>query len=355
MKLPDSIVFSRDIVSDILDFFNRCHFSKVAVLVDDNTRKHCYSKIKAGLPEHLLIEISSGEEFKTLDTCQIIWKSLTDQGFDRKSLLVNLGGGVIGDMGGFCAATYKRGIAFVNIPTTLLSQVDASIGGKLGIDFMGFKNHIGVFQDPVRVFLHAGFFETLPEAEVYSGFAEVIKHCLIRDRKKFSEISDIPFQMLDLEELTSHSVKIKYDVVQEDPTEKGLRKILNFGHTIGHAIESHYLDKPGEKLLHGQAIAMGMVCEAFLSSKKLSLSEDELTSICSYILELYQLPAIPASEMELIAGLAKQDKKNEGNKIYASLLKNIGDCTINIPIDEEEILSSMVYYNGQISITQNNY
>ncbi len=355
MKLPDSIVFSREIVTDLIDFFTGNQYSKVAVLVDDNTRKFCYPKVRNGLPQHILIEIRSGEEHKTLDTCQLIWKSMTDHGFDRKALLVNLGGGVIGDMGGFCAATYKRGIAFINIPTTLLAQVDASIGGKLGVDFMGYKNHVGVFQDPVKVFLHTDFFETLPEAELKSGFAEIIKHCLIRDGAKFREISARPFQALDLEALTHHSVEIKYEVVREDPTEQGLRKILNFGHTIGHAIESFYLDKPGQKLLHGQAIAMGMICEAYLSFEKLSLSRDELKEVCNYIIKEYLFREIPHSDMELIAGLTKQDKKNEGDKINSSLLNTIGDCSVNIPISAEDVRKSLEYLNKQLSAIQNNY
>ncbi len=276
MAQPSNIVFCRDIGNELKEFFDQNSFSKIGVIVDEHTRLHCYPLVQSAIPDHVLLEIKSGEEQKNLRTCEQIWNDLTENAFDRKSLVVNIGGGVIGDMGGFCAATYKRGIAFINIPTTLLAQVDASIGGKLGIDFHNFKNHIGVFQNPLKIFLDATFFPTLSPAELRSGYAEVIKHCLIRDSQKFEEIIQTPYGNLDLFALTKHSVDIKNKVVQEDPKEQGLRKILNFGHTIGHAIESFYLENGDRKLLHGEAIAVGMICEAFISTKKCTLSYKEL-------------------------------------------------------------------------------
>jgi 3-dehydroquinate synthase len=348
MKIPGSIIFCDEVVSDLQQFFVENAFSNVAVIVDDNTIEHCYPMIRDTLPKHVVVEIASGEEHKNLQTCQSIWGVLTDHAFDRKSLVVNLGGGVIGDMGGFCAATYKRGIDFINIPTTLLAQVDASIGGKLGIDFIGFKNHIGVFQNPLRVFLDQTFFETLAAAELRSGYAEIIKHCLIRDAEKFDEITKTPYEALNLSELTRHSVEIKNDVVLEDPTEQGLRKILNFGHTIGHAIESFYLEQPGKKLLHGEAIAVGIICETFLSMKKLEVSEDDLKQATNYMLEIYQSKPIPEEDIEAIIALTRQDKKNEGEKINCSLLHKIGDCACNIGIDHQDIRSSIEYFNEQI-------
>ncbi|MCD8540568.1 MAG: 3-dehydroquinate synthase, partial [Leadbetterella sp.] len=241
-------------------------YSALVVIADRNTRKDCYPRIKEVLPRHLLITVQDGEEYKNLDTCINIWNKLTEAEFDRHALVINLGGGVIGDMGGFCAATYKRGIDFIQVPTTLLAQVDASVGGKLGIDFQGFKNHIGVFTQPRAVLIDTGFLTTLPERELRSGYAEVIKHCLIRDRKMWdkirkSELGDIP-----MKELVSHSVETKKAIVTEDPTEKGLRKILNFGHTVGHAVETFHLTR--ERLLHGEAIAIGMICEAYIAYSK---------------------------------------------------------------------------------------
>lgn len=351
MTLPNNIVFCQDVDRELNTFFSGQQYSKVAVLVDNNTKKHCYPLVRAAIPEHILIEIESGEEQKNLDTCQYIWNELTANAFDRKSLFVNIGGGVIGDMGGFCAATYKRGIDFINIPTTLLAQVDASIGGKLGIDFHNFKNHLGVFQNPLKVFLEKRFFSTLDPAELRSGYAEIIKHCLIRDRLKFDEITKTPYNELDWFELSKHSVDIKNKVVAEDPTEKGLRKILNFGHTIGHAIESYYLEIPEKKLLHGEAIALGMICESYLSAKKTTLKETDLERITNYILDIYNLKAISIEDIDGIIKLTKQDKKNEGDKIKSSLLNSIGDCAFNIEIDYLEIEASIKYFNDRA----NNY
>ena len=348
MNLPNNIIFSHDIVHDLKAFFETKSYTKVAVIVDENTKLHCYPKIREVVPDHILIEIRSGEEEKNLNTCQLIWKDLTNNSFDRKSLVVNLGGGVIGDMGGFCAATYKRGIDFINIPTTLLAQVDASIGGKLGIDFHNFKNHIGVFQNPLKVFLDVSFFETLNPEEMRSGYAEIIKHCLIRDGKMFEKIINTPYEQLDHYELTKHSVNIKNKVVEEDPTEQGLRKILNFGHTIGHAIESYYLDQPDKKLLHGEAIAVGMICEAYLSKTMLGLTELELEKISNYVLSIYRSIKIAESDIKSIIQLTKQDKKNEGDKIKCSLLNSIGDCTFNIDIDKNDIEQSILYLNSLI-------
>ncbi len=346
--IPNNICLTRNVGDELSKFFHENRFTKIAVLVDDNTKNHCYPIIIKSLPSHTLIEIPSGENHKNLHTCEIIWNALTKLAFDRKSLLVNLGGGVIGDMGGFCAATYKRGIEFINIPTTLLAQVDASIGGKLGIDFNGFKNHIGVFQNPRLVFLDPVFHQTLSPAELRSGFAEIIKHCLIRDGEKFHYLQYTPFDALDLFALVEHSVKIKQDVVVEDPTEKGLRKILNFGHTIGHAIESYYLDVPGKRLLHGEAIAIGMICEAWLSWNKLSLTDAELAGITQYILKIYSPERILEKDIDSIIELTNQDKKNEGAIIQSSLLQKIGDCTFNIPINHVEIGDAIRYFNGSV-------
>lgn len=347
--MPDNICLTRHINNELSKFLSENHFTKLAVLVDVNTKKHCYPLLSESLPGgHTLIEIPSGENHKNLNTCQVIWEALTVQAFDRKSLLINLGGGVIGDMGGFCAATFKRGIEFINIPTTLLAQVDASIGGKLGIDFHGFKNHIGVFQNPRKVFLDPVFFETLPAEELRSGFAEIIKHCLIRDGEKFTELLNTPFHTLDFFELIRHSVIIKHEVVEEDPTEKGLRKILNFGHTVGHAIESYYLDLPEKRLLHGEAIAIGMICEAWLSYEKLTVTEGELAEITEYLLKIYKPVRIAESDIERIIELTNQDKKNEGEIIQSSLLQKIGRCTFNIPINHKEIENAIRYFNEAI-------
>ncbi len=345
MSIPSDVIISKNVEEELQHFFKEHSFSKAAVLVDENTRKYCLPVVQEYLPKGVvLIEIKSGEEQKHLETCVDIWDTLTENAFDRKSLLINLGGGVIGDMGGFCAATYKRGIPFVNIPTTLLAQVDASVGGKLGIDFKGYKNHIGVFQEPLRVFICPKFLSTLDHRELRSGFAEVIKHCLIADRHKFAELKNVPLSDQDWEDILSHSVAIKGKVVTEDPQERGLRKILNFGHTLGHAVETFFLNR-GNRILHGEAIAIGMVCEAWLSKSKCGLTEDEFGEIYQYIDRLYDLTIIDPTYFEEILSLTLQDKKNENNKVKASLLKEIGSCQFNIDLSREEMEESFLAYN----------
>ncbi len=329
-------------------FFEQFRYSKIGVLVDENTFRDCYPILKKLLPQpHLVIQIRSGEEHKNLQTCTSIWQQMTDNQFDRKSILLNLGGGVIGDMGGFCASTYKRGIDFMQIPTTLLSQVDASVGGKLGIDFQGFKNHIGIFRNPNHVLIDAQFLKTLPERELRSGFAEVIKHCLIADANYWEKITQNDLHQQNWAEIIRHSVRIKYQVVTQDPTEKGLRKILNFGHTVGHAIETIYMESPEvERLLHGEAIAIGMICEAFISLKKGLITEKTCQKIQKYILKIYGKMPVREDFMEVILQNTLQDKKNEGSTIHASLLVGLGECAFDIPINAQEIRSSILYYNS---------
>ncbi len=319
------------------------NYSSIAVLVDKNTRSYCYDRVKKKLPKHSVIEILSGEEYKTVDTCQFIWQQMTELNFDRHSLLIVLGGGVLGDMGGFCAATYKRGIDFFLIPTTLLSQVDASIGGKLGIDFGSFKNHIGVFQLPISTNIATAFLKTLPKEQLRSGFAEIIKHCLIADKKMWSVISKRPFDKQNWLKLVKHSVKIKSVVVKKDPTERGVRKILNFGHTIGHALEGYFLTS-GNRLLHGEAIAAGMIMESNIAASKKLISKRELESITRYIIAVFGKIRLPDAGHWI--DLMKQDKKNKGNMILMALPNGIGKAVWDVSVNETEIRGSLDYYRS---------
>ncbi|PIB34334.1 3-dehydroquinate synthase [Reichenbachiella sp. 5M10] len=337
-----------DIQKSLSTFLANKQYSKIAILVDENTEEHCLPKLIDCLPDHYLITIRSGEENKNLSTCEDIWMALTEAGFDRKGLMINLGGGVIGDMGGFVASTYKRGFEFLNIPTTLLSQVDASVGGKLGIDFHGFKNHIGIFNEPQNVLIYTGFYQTLPQEEIRSGFGEVIKHGLIYDAAYWEQVKTINPYDQDWTDIVAHSIAIKKKVVTDDPFESGLRKILNYGHTIGHAIESYFLEIPGQRLLHGEAIALGMICEAFLSHKFTGLSSQALEEITNYLIHVYNPVKIDPQLFEVILGLTLQDKKNEGGVVQFSLLKEIGTCAINIPIGIPDMIDSMFYLNEKI-------
>jgi len=335
-----SIVFS----SGNVDFSGLGSYSQVAVLTDSNTSKNCYSLIQPLLPEHHVVEVHAGEEHKNLDTCKLIWQKLTDLNFDRHSLLIVLGGGVLGDMGGFCAATFKRGIDFVLIPTTLLSQVDASVGGKLGIDFNNFKNHIGVFCEPKATIINAAFLKTLPERELRSGFAEVIKHCLISDEKMWQIIRQKGLQDQNWEILVKHSVDFKKSVTNSDPKEKGLRKILNFGHTVGHALESYFLAE-GNRIFHGEAIAMGMIMESFIACEKKLISTDQLNEITSYLIQIFEKQDMPWGDA-LVIQLVTQDKKNRGKEILMALPEGIGKAKWDIAISEEELERSFDYYRS---------
>jgi len=344
--IPDYVDITESAKDSIDNLLLDKKYTQVAVLCDEHTLEHCYPLIKDTLKDHHVIEIPSGEDYKNLNTCQTIWNQITDKQFDRKSLLINLGGGVIGDMGGFCAATYKRGIDFVQVPTTLLAQVDASIGGKLGIDFNGFKNHIGVFKLPVRVIVDPVFLKTLPDRQVKSGYAEVIKHGLIHDNTVFKNLIKTDLSNTKWLETIKESIIIKGDIVEADPFEKGQRKLLNFGHTIGHAIETQFLEKHTNELLHGEAVAIGMICESWLSNRKLNLPTNQLEEIQKYLTGIYGKKDLYDLNIDDFVGNLKQDKKNKGNKILFSLLNEIGEARFDVSISPEEAIESLEYYRN---------
>lgn len=324
------------------EFFANRQYSSVAVLTDANTYKYCYPLVQPALPNHSVFTIPAGEEHKNLEACTVVWEKLTELRFDRHSLLIVLGGGVIGDLGGFCAATFKRGIDFVLMPTTLLAQVDASVGGKLGIDFHQFKNHIGVFCEPVATLICPTFLTTLPERELRSGFAEIIKHCLISDKKMWDVVRAKSLEDQDWATLIPHSVGFKKHVIETDPREKGLRKILNFGHTVGHAVESYFLNS-GNRLFHGEAIAVGMIAEACIAESKKLITRTELMEIGSYVKQIYPKVILPSTFDEII-NLMAQDKKNKGNKILMALTEGIGKACWDVEVSPEEIEESLKYY-----------
>lgn len=367
-------------LKDLNTFLNKNHFSKIGIIVDENSQKFCLPILQSSIVsrQSSILTIPSGEHHKNLTTCENIWRQLTDLYFDRRSLIINLGGGVIGDMGGFCASTFKRGIDFVQVPTTLLAQVDASIGGKVGVDFQNYKNHIGLFKDPEAVFIYPGFLKTLDKKEKLSGFAEIIKHCLIADRQKWNEILHKGLEDQDWENLIAHSIDIKLSIIKNDPDEKGLRKLLNFGHTIGHALESFYLqptnpnkqsavgsrqstvssrqsavnkssnqqiNKSPKNLRHGEAIAIGIVCETFISNQRDMISKDELNSITNYIISTFGKIEIDKTDFENVISITLQDKKNENDKINCTLLVQIGKASFDNFVSKEEIRESLIYYN----------
>jgi 3-dehydroquinate synthase len=347
--MPSSILYG-NALEKLVEFLKDKGIEQGVIIVDENTKKHCLPFL-GDLNKHHYhfesIEIKAGEEEKTLNTCQKIWMQMTNARLDRKAIVINLGGGVIGDMGGFCAATYKRGIKFIQIPTTLLSQVDASVGGKLGIDFDHYKNHIGVFQEPEAVIICFDFLKTLDSKELRSGFAEVIKHALIADAAAWHTIKTQSLADQQWNEVIPHSVNIKYKITTEDPTEQGLRKVLNFGHTLGHAVESYFLEK-GNRILHGEAIAIGMIMEAYLSFEKKFISLEELKEIENYLLKIYDKISIPEESIDDIIALTLQDKKNEQGLVLFSLLEKIGKANWNQPINAELMKKAILYYNSLI-------
>ena len=331
--------------SALNEYIGRGNYSSIIIIVDENTSEHCLPSLAGILTQKFdIIEIESGEINKDLNTCKGIWETMIDFGADRHSLCINLGGGVIGDMGGFTASTFMRGMEFIQMPTTLLSQVDASVGGKLGIDFNNYKNLIGIIKNPGAVFMFTDFLGTLPEEEVRSGFAEVIKHGLIKDADAYyKDIAITDFSSIDWEQLVYDSVMIKKNVTDEDPDERGLRKILNFGHTLGHAIESHNLDTPSH-LLHGEAIAIGMVLEAHLSYQKGNITESEVNQIKSSIIDIYGHHTDRIPDIDTLNSIMSKDKKNKGGVIMFSLLEKIGLGNYNQEVSLKDIEQAINYY-----------
>ena len=315
---------------------------KIGVIVDENTKTHCLPRLQSKLKHQIsVIRVHSGEIYKDTDTLHEIWEQMYRAGMTRKSLTINLGGGVIGDMGGFAASTYMRGMQFIQMPTTLLSMVDASVGGKLGVDFHQMKNFIGIFNEPHMVWIDTKFLKTLPTEEIKSGFGEVIKHSLIADKKLWKEIRTTK-KIKRWKALVKQNINIKKAVVKADPFEGGVRKILNYGHTIGHAIESHYLTST-TPLLHGYAIGFGMIVENIISHQKGMLSKKDMQSINSYLKEYY--PSHPMkikkSSINKMIDMMKMDKKNANGEIRMSLIEKPGRCHYNVPVSPAEIKSAM--------------
>lgn len=332
--------------TDLQKYIPAEKYSQIIVITDENTSALCYPILQNNIPPHAQITISAGEQHKHIDTCKIIWNALAERQADRKALVINLGGGVIGDMGGFAASTYKRGIDFIQMPTTLLSQVDASVGGKLGVDLNGIKNIIGVFQDPVAVYISTEFLNTLPERQLTNGFAEVIKHGLIADAEYWKFITQLPLQRYAAWlPVIERSVEIKKRIVELDYKETGLRKILNFGHTVGHAVETWSMLNDEHPLLHGEAIAIGMICEAFLSHIYCHLHAKQLAAIVGHITSIFPAYKIQSTTHAQLISYMLNDKKNNREGMQFSLLENIGTCVYNIQVKQSDILDALQFYS----------
>ncbi len=342
-----SISFNENGYLEINNLLKKNNYSSIYILVDEQTNEFCLPQFLPQIETNCtieIIEIETGEEQKNIQTCLEIWNILSDYGADRKSVIINLGGGVITDLGGFIAATFKRGIDFINVPTTLLAMVDAAIGGKNGVDLGSLKNQIGVIQLPKTILVDFSFLKTLPQNQMRSGLAEMLKHGLIYDKNywnKFKTLDNLSTQ--DLNELIYESIQIKLNIVSNDINETGLRKTLNFGHTLGHAIESHFLQS-SKKLLHGEAIAIGMILESFISFKKDMLSEAEFNEINMLINSIFPKILFTKNDINELIKLLIFDKKNEYGKVNFVLLEKIGQCKINQGVDNQLIIKSFENY-----------
>jgi 3-dehydroquinate synthase len=321
---------------------------KIFILTDENTNKFClkpFKKIIKGFDNIIIIIIASGEQNKTLASCETIWSELAHNKATRKSLIINLGGGMISDIGGFVASTYKRGLKYINIPTTLLSQVDASVGGKTGIDFKGVKNMLGVFSFPEAILIYPPFIETLDERQKKSGYAEIIKTALACDKSFWQQLSELDFnEIIDWQTLINRTISIKLQVVNADPFESGFRKVLNFGHTIGHAFESYSMKHDNTPLLHGEAVAMGMLCETMLSNKISGLKNEETKFIIDYLLKNFNYYSIKLEAFPELFNYIFQDKKNEADEFQFTLLSSPGRAVVNQKTNIEIITQCLKEY-----------
>lgn len=342
-----SIYSGNDVFDTLLQNLIEKGYSQVFILTDENTEKHCLPILRKHLFNITPISSKSGESQKTLSIAESIWQELLSKEADKHAVLINLGGGMIGDLGGFCASLYKRGIDYIQVPTSLLAMIDSAIGGKTAVNFGGIKNIIGTIQQPKSVYIYPEFLASLPHEEVLNGYAEMIKHGLIHDKDYWQKIQQVnPQEWPTLLGLINGSIKIKMSIVTKDPYEKNERKLLNFGHTIGHAIEAYSLQHDKKPLKHGEAIAIGMICEAYLSKILLDLSNKELrqiTDLISRTFPKYSLRNILSPELIKIM---RQDKKNINDQIQFTLLKKIGKGQINLTCSDTQITAALNFYDA---------
>ncbi|PNQ73017.1 3-dehydroquinate synthase [Hanstruepera neustonica] len=325
------------------------NYSKIFVLVDENTHNFCLPKFLSEVittVEIEIIEIESGEIHKNIDTCMGVWHALSDLEADRKSLMINLGGGVITDIGGFIASTFKRGIDYINVPTSLLAMVDASVGGKTGVDLGHLKNQIGVINAGEMVLIDTQFLSTLPHNQMRSGLAEMLKHGLIQSQDYWDRLDNVLSQDSHvMDNLIRESVIIKKDIVEKDPHENNLRKTLNYGHTLGHAIEAYFLENSNKNsLLHGEAVAIGMVLATYISHRLLGFDKNKCDAIKKVILDIFGKVSFNNTDFDPIIHLLKFDKKNEHGQINFVLLEDIGITKVNCQVDNDLILEAFDYY-----------
>jgi len=341
------VVIAENLGQSLKEAMEACERDKVFILMDETTERCCLPVVEAavGLQDAKRIVIGATDTHKNLESLAHVWEELGNGGGTRHSLLINIGGGMVTDLGGFAASTFKRGINYINIPTTLLSMVDASVGGKTGINFRGLKNEIGVFNNASTVILDTQFLKTLDAENICSGYAEMLKHGLISNEQMWAELMNFDLEQPDLRLLSrmvADSVAVKERIVTEDPTEQGIRKALNLGHTVGHAFESFALKhKP---VLHGYAVAWGLICELYLSCMKTGFPTDKMHQTVRFIKEHYGMMTITCDDYPTLLELMTHDKKNVAGIINFTLLGGIGDIRINQTANKDEIYEALDFY-----------
>jgi 3-dehydroquinate synthase len=349
------VVICTDFETEVQTFLSEMNYDKLFILTDENTLDKCYPRVKniSAFHDAPIITIKAGDMHKSLEQLSSIWTALSNGGASRNSLLVNLGGGMVTDMGGFAGATFKRGLHTINIPTTLMASVDAAVGGKTGINFNGLKNEIGSFYVPECVFIDCEFLRTLDRDNILSGYAEMMKHALISSIDNYASVMlfdlDAKMDFAFLNKMVAQSVAVKEHIVEEDPQEHGIRKALNFGHTIGHAYESLSFQK-NAPLLHGHAVAAGLVSELYLSHVVCNFPMDKLRQVVYYIKEYYHPFHFDCNDYETLYSLMTHDKKNEAGIINFTLLSQIGDVRINQQVSKEKILESLDFYRESFGV-----
>ena len=344
---PQKVVISENLTEALATAIAECEHDRTFILVDETTERCCLP-IVSGMDcvrGAQIIVIGATDSHKTLESLSYVWEALGEGGATRHSLLINIGGGMVTDLGGFAASTFKRGINYINIPTTLLSMVDASVGGKTGINFRGLKNEIGVFSNASTVILDTTFLKTLDAENICSGYAEMLKHGLISNEKMWAELINFDLARPDLQQLqtmVADSVAVKQRIVTEDPLEQGIRKALNLGHTVGHAFESFALKH--SPILHGYAVAYGLISELYLSTVKTGFPSDKMHQTVSFIKEHYGKMAITCDDYPTLLELMTHDKKNVAGTINFTLLGGIGDIRINQTATKEDIYEALDFY-----------
>lgn len=346
--MKQKVVISGNLERDLVNAISECEHDRIFVLTDETTQQLCWPKIKnfKALKNSTPIIIKATDTHKNLDTLSQVWQALSNGGATRHSLMINLGGGMVTDLGGFAASTFKRGIDFINIPTTLLAMVDASVGGKTGINFGGLKNEIGVFSDSRFVIINTQFLDTLDHDNICSGYAEMLKHGLISDEHTWAELVTFDLDTPDLSQLqrmVAESIKVKERIVEADPHEHGIRKALNLGHTMGHAFESFAMRR-GTPILHGYAVAYGMIGELYMSARKTAFPTDRMHQTVRFIRENYGTFNITCDDYPTLIELMHHDKKNTSGIINFTLLGNVGDIRINQTANEEEIKEALDFF-----------